>query len=207
MSEARAFWVPAPGRGEIRAQRLRSAEPGELLIRALASGISRGTETLVFRGVKCHVASGSECAAHFQEGEFPGPVKYGYAVAGVVEERVPPDAAVVASFAFILHQDRFIVPHDASCPSSGRRARPSCNSGRQHGNRCQRVMGCNAGSGRPNCGHRRRRRRHPGSGARRPIARRRGRIDRHRPAPRRARSGIRLQFRGAAARARRSRLW
>ena len=40
MDEARAFWVVAPGQGEIRAQRLRSLAPGELLIRARSSAIS-----------------------------------------------------------------------------------------------------------------------------------------------------------------------
>ena len=51
MREARAFWVAAPGRGEIRAQPLalaatrRAAWSGHA-----ASAISRGTESLVFRG-------------------------------------------------------------------------------------------------------------------------------------------------------------
>jgi len=50
MLEARAFWVTAPGHGEIKAQRLQSPAPGELLIRTRRSAISRGTESLVFRG-------------------------------------------------------------------------------------------------------------------------------------------------------------
>ena len=48
-----------------------------MLVRTLRSGVSRGTETLVFRG---GVPPGQYAAmrAPFQEGDFPGPVKYGY---------------------------------------------------------------------------------------------------------------------------------
>src|ERR1700738_4235016 len=84
MLEARAFWVTAPGRGEIREQQLRSPAPGELLIRTRRSAISRGTESLVFRG-EVPQSEWRRMRCPFQEGEFPGPVKYGYAVAGIVE--------------------------------------------------------------------------------------------------------------------------
>ena len=46
----REFWVQQPGRGEIVSGRLGSVGPGDVLVRALYSGISRGTESLVFRG-------------------------------------------------------------------------------------------------------------------------------------------------------------
>src|SRR6476646_6880735 len=48
--EARAFWIRDPGRGEIRAVQLPEPGPGEVLVRTLRSGVSRGTEGLVFRG-------------------------------------------------------------------------------------------------------------------------------------------------------------
>ena len=114
MSEARAFWVAAPGRGEIRVERLRPPQPGELLIRARASGISRGTETLVFRG-EVPQSEWQRMRCPFQLGEFPGPVKYGYAVAGIVENGAAEwcDRRV---FCLHPHQDRFIVPHDAVVP-------------------------------------------------------------------------------------------
>ena len=47
--EARAFWIVEPGRGEIRRDRLRSPSDDEVVVRALFSGISRGTEALVFQ--------------------------------------------------------------------------------------------------------------------------------------------------------------
>lgn len=50
-AQARAYWVVAPGRGEIRAAPLRAPRTDEVLVRALRSGVSRGTESLVFRGL------------------------------------------------------------------------------------------------------------------------------------------------------------
>jgi threonine dehydrogenase-like Zn-dependent dehydrogenase len=112
MDEARAFWVAALGRGEIKVQRLRPLASGELLIRARASAISRGTETLVFRG-EVPQSEWQRMRCPFQEGEFPAPVKYGYAVVGIVEEG---SAEWCGRRVFCLHphQDRFIVPQDAA---------------------------------------------------------------------------------------------
>ena len=114
MSEARAFWGTAPGRGAIRDERLRPLQLGELLIQARASGISRGTETLVFRG-EVPQSEWQRMRCPFQEGEFPGPVKYGYAVAGIVENG-PAEWCHRRVFCLHPHQDRFIVPHDAIVP-------------------------------------------------------------------------------------------
>src|SRR5688572_11860124 len=88
LTSARAFWVTTPGRGEIREEPVRPPGPGELLIRAEYSGISRGTEALVFGG-HVPVSEYSRMRAPFQAGEFPGPIKYGYSSAGVVEDGDP----------------------------------------------------------------------------------------------------------------------
>ncbi len=111
MLEARAFWVTAPGHGEIRAQRLRSPKPGELLIRTCWSAISRGTENLVFRG-EVPESEWRRMRCPFQEGEFPAPVKYGYSVVGIVEDG-PAEALGRRVFCLHPHQDRFIVPMEA----------------------------------------------------------------------------------------------
>jgi threonine dehydrogenase-like Zn-dependent dehydrogenase len=111
MNEARAFWVVSPNRGEIRAQRLRSLGPSDVLIRARASAISRGTETLVFRG-EVPPSEWQRMRCPFQEGEFPAPVKYGYAVAGIVEDG-PAEFCGRRVFCLHPHQDRFVVPQDA----------------------------------------------------------------------------------------------
>ena len=111
MLEARAFWVTAPGHGEIRVQQLRSPAPGELLIRTLYSAISRGTESLVFRG-EVPQSEWQRMRCPFQEGEFPAPVKYGYSAVGIVEDG-PAEALGRRVFCLHPHQDRFIVPMEA----------------------------------------------------------------------------------------------
>jgi NADPH:quinone reductase-like Zn-dependent oxidoreductase len=111
MREAQAFWVVAPSLGEIRAQPLRSRAPGELLIRTLVSAISRGSESLVFRG-EVPESEWRRMRCPFQEGEFPAPVKYGYSVVGIVEEG-PVEALGRRVFCLHPHQDRFIVPENA----------------------------------------------------------------------------------------------
>jgi NADPH:quinone reductase-like Zn-dependent oxidoreductase len=109
--EARAFWLRSPGQGEIRTARLPEPGPDEILVRTRYTGISRGTETLVFSG---RVPVSQYCAmrAPFQEGDFPGPVKYGYLNVGVVE--VGP-AALRGRTVFCLypHQTAYVVPASA----------------------------------------------------------------------------------------------
>src|SRR5207244_4180853 len=75
---ARAFWIAAPGRGEIRAETLPPPSADEVVVRALYSGVSRGTEALVFHG-HVPVSEYGRMRAPFQAGDFPAPVKYGYA--------------------------------------------------------------------------------------------------------------------------------
>jgi 2-desacetyl-2-hydroxyethyl bacteriochlorophyllide A dehydrogenase len=109
--EASAFWLAAPGRGEIRVERLRAPGEGEVLVRALASGVSRGTESLVFRGcVPPSQYAAMRCP--FQSGDFPAPVKYGYASVGIVEAGAE---ALIGQRVFCLHphQDRYLVPAES----------------------------------------------------------------------------------------------
>ncbi|MDH4063745.1 MAG: zinc-binding alcohol dehydrogenase [Acidobacteriota bacterium] len=109
---ARAFWVVKPGLGEIRDQPLPEPSPDDVVVRALFSGISRGTEALVFSG---HVPASERARmrAPFQAGDFPAPVKYGYASVGVVEHG--PDA-LRGRTVFVLypHQTRYVVPAAAA---------------------------------------------------------------------------------------------
>jgi 2-desacetyl-2-hydroxyethyl bacteriochlorophyllide A dehydrogenase len=109
--DARALWLRAPGRAEIRSVSLPDPAPEEVLVRTLYSGISRGTETLVFTG-GVPVGQYASMRAPFQEGDFPAPVKYGYLNVGVVEEGPP---AVVGRTVFCLypHQTAYVVPASA----------------------------------------------------------------------------------------------
>ena len=109
--EARAFWIVAPGRGEIRREVLRAAADGDVVVQTLYSGISRGTEALVFGG---HVPQSewTRMRAPFQEGEFSGAVKYGYINVGRVECG-PQELKGQTVFALYPHQTRYLVPASA----------------------------------------------------------------------------------------------
>lgn len=114
MSTSHAFWVVEPGRGEIRPAPLGPLGPDRLRVRMLASGISRGTETLVFRG---QVPASQHLAMRcpFQDGDFPGPVKYGYSAVGLVEAG-PEEWLGRRIFCLHPHQDRFDLPVEAAVP-------------------------------------------------------------------------------------------
>ena len=105
---ARALWSVGAGRCEIRTETLPPRMADQALVRALASGISRGTERLVLMGrVPDSQRDAMRCP--FQAGDFPFPVKYGYSAVGVVEDG--PDA-LLGRRVFVLHphQDRFLAP-------------------------------------------------------------------------------------------------
>jgi 2-desacetyl-2-hydroxyethyl bacteriochlorophyllide A dehydrogenase len=108
---ARAFWVAAPGQGEIRPVQVPDPGPDDVLVRTLWSGISRGTESLVFRG-GVPAAQRATMRAPYQDGEFPGPVKYGYLNVGVVETG-PAALAGRTVFCLYPHQTRYVVPASA----------------------------------------------------------------------------------------------
>ncbi|MFC5267087.1 dehydrogenase [Kribbella qitaiheensis] len=110
-TEARAFWIREPGRGEIRPVRLPEPGPGEVLVRTLRSGVSRGTEALVFRG-GVPATQYDAMRAPFQEGDFPGPVKYGYLNVGIVEWG-PDELRGRTVFCLFPHQTAYVVPIEA----------------------------------------------------------------------------------------------
>ena len=109
-----AFWIPAPGRGEIRPVKLSAPDPGEVLVRTRYSGISRGTETLVFSG-GVPASQYAAMRAPFQDGDFPGPVKYGYLSIGVVESVGVGVDDLIGRTVFCLypHQSAYVVPASA----------------------------------------------------------------------------------------------
>ena len=90
--------LPEPGRGDV-------------VVRTLFSGISRGTEMLVFRG-RVPPSQYSAMRAPFQDGSFPGPVKYGYLNVGVVEHG-PPELLGRTVFCLYPHQTAYVVPAGA----------------------------------------------------------------------------------------------
>lgn len=112
--DALAYWTLAPGAGALRAERLPALAPSEVRVETLFTGVSRGTERLVFAGrVPDTVAA--HMRAPFQSGDFPFPVKYGYAAVGRVVEG-PASLAGRIVFALHPHQDGFVIPAEAALP-------------------------------------------------------------------------------------------
>ncbi|MGL4439252.1 MAG: hypothetical protein ACRCUE_08280, partial [Bosea sp. (in: a-proteobacteria)] len=58
---------------------------GQVLVRTLYSGISRGTERLIFEG-RVPASETERMKGPNMAGSFPFPVKYGYCAVGVIEE-------------------------------------------------------------------------------------------------------------------------
>ena len=111
---ARQFWTRSPGEGELRYADLASRRDDEVLVRTRYSGVSRGTEALVFRG-EVPPSQYQAMRAPFQEGTFPGPVKYGYCNVGEVVEG-PDDLVGRSVFCLYPHQDLYVVPVAAVMP-------------------------------------------------------------------------------------------
>lgn len=111
---ARALWHVAPGRSEIREEPLGDPRPGDLRVRSLHSGISRGSEALVFSG-RVPAEEYERMKAPFMAGAFPFPVKYGYANVGRVEAG---DDALAgrAVFSLFPHQSQFLLPAQGAIP-------------------------------------------------------------------------------------------
>ena len=107
---ATAFWVSGRGSGWVEDQTVPDPGPGEVRVRTLWSAVSRGTEGLVFRG-EVPADQHQRMRAPFQEGDFPGPVKYGYLSVGVVEAGVP-DLVGRTVFCLYPHQTSYVVPAD-----------------------------------------------------------------------------------------------
>jgi len=108
---AEALWVTAPGRYELRASTLAVPALDDVVVRARFSGVSRGTESLVLAG-RVPASEHARMRAPFQEGDFPSPVKYGYASVGDVE-RGPEPLLGRTVFVLFPHQRRFVVPSGA----------------------------------------------------------------------------------------------
>ena len=109
--EALSFWLREPGVGEIRRTPLAAPGHQDVTVRTLRSAVSRGTEGLVFGG---HVPPSQYdvMRAPFQDGDFPGPVKYGYLNVGLVEDG-PPHLRGRTVFCLHPHQTAYVVPASA----------------------------------------------------------------------------------------------
>ena len=109
---ALALWYRGPGQVELRQETLTAPSAGEVRVKTLYSAISRGTESLVFGG-RVPVGEFQRMRAPFMVGDFPFPVKYGYAAVGRVESGS--DALQSKNvFALYPHQTAFNIPASAA---------------------------------------------------------------------------------------------
>jgi hypothetical protein len=112
--QAQSLWYVAAGRAELRAEDLAAPGPDEVLVHAIYGAISRGTERLVFAG-RVPESEFARMRAPMMGGNFPFPVKYGYACVGRVEAG-PPALNGRIVFALHPHQSAFIAPAAAVVP-------------------------------------------------------------------------------------------
>jgi NADPH:quinone reductase-like Zn-dependent oxidoreductase len=114
---ASALWYCGPDQVEIRQEAIAAPGGDEVRVRTLYSAISRGTEALVFGG-KVPRSEFERMRAPFMAGDFPFPVKYGYATVGRVE--TGPDALRGrAVFTLYPHQSVFNIAASATIELPG----------------------------------------------------------------------------------------
>ena len=109
-SDARAFWIAAPGRGEIRDETLPRRAATTTSWCARSSAASAAAPKRSCSTAACRPASTSGCARRFRPATFPAPVKYGYASVGLVEQRAAASSQGRRVFCLYPHQTRYVVP-------------------------------------------------------------------------------------------------
>ncbi|MBL3556666.1 MULTISPECIES: zinc-dependent alcohol dehydrogenase [Marinobacter] len=116
-----AFWVTGPLEGGIHPATFdhyppsaEAADDPAVEVQTLYSGISRGTEALVYTN-QVPESEFLTMRAPFQEGDFPFPVKYGYANVGRVSSG-PDDLLGRTVFCLFPHQTSYRLPASAVVP-------------------------------------------------------------------------------------------
>jgi 2-desacetyl-2-hydroxyethyl bacteriochlorophyllide A dehydrogenase len=115
-ARTRAVWFAGPDMVEVREEIVRSPVGREISVRALASGISQGTELLVLRG---QAPGDLDLDLHTLEGSFNFPIKFGYSSVGRVIA-CGPDARAVSQgdlvFVHHPHQTEFVINEELAVP-------------------------------------------------------------------------------------------
>ena len=113
MTPSTALWCEAKQKLSLRTELLCPVMDGEVHLEALWSGVSRGTERLVFQGkIPPSEQERMQCPHH--GGSFDFPVKYGY---GFVGRIVDPKGPNLGNIVFCLHphQTHAVVPAESVC--------------------------------------------------------------------------------------------
>ena len=82
---SQSLWYVAPTHAEIRSESLAPLPDQSLRVRTLFGALSRGTESLVYRGLVPE-SEYTRMLAPWMKGTFPFPVQYGYSNVGCVED-------------------------------------------------------------------------------------------------------------------------
>jgi 2-desacetyl-2-hydroxyethyl bacteriochlorophyllide A dehydrogenase len=114
-SSASAVWFEQPRTAVLRQEAVPNPHGDELLVEAICSLVSAGSEMTVFRG---EVASETEVALPTRKGEFPFPISFGYQVVGRVSKTGPEATHDVGDIVLSQHphQDRFVVSSRFAAP-------------------------------------------------------------------------------------------
>ena len=121
MPRRKSLWFLDRGKIGFKEDEVAITREDELLVETLYSGISHGTERLIYRG---EVAEGLQLDAsltHF-DGHFPFPVKYGYANVGKIKETgtgVTQFRKGDLVFAFVPHETAYVISEAEAIPLPG----------------------------------------------------------------------------------------
>jgi hypothetical protein len=105
LAVSQSLWYVAPERIEIRSETLGPLPENSVQVRTVFSALSRGTESLVFKGL-IPESEYIRMGAPFMGGKLPFPVKYGYSNVGRIELG-PPELIGRLVFSLMPHQSIF----------------------------------------------------------------------------------------------------
>lgn len=117
--KARQLWFTEPYRVEVREQELSPPKASQLLVRSLYSGISAGTELLVYRGQIPESLALDESIDALADSQAIYPLQYGYACVGeVIAAGAELDPSWVGRrvFSFQPHASHFLAAPSAVIP-------------------------------------------------------------------------------------------
>ena len=143
---ARAFWLREPGVGEIRPVERAGPATGRGPRAHAALGGEPGDRDPRVPRRRARRTSTPTMRAPFQEGDFPGPVKYGYLNVGLVEQG-PPDLLGRTVFCLYPHQTAYVVPAAAVVVVPDDVPPDRAVLAGHRGDRRQRAVGCRAARG------------------------------------------------------------
>ena len=110
---AEALWIPEKHRAELRPAEAPDPKPNEIRVKAIASGVSSGTEMVLYNGLG---PAGQEMTPSTCEGSWALPVKYGYQSVGRVLDAGKESGYRKGELVFCRYPHQDVYTIDASDP-------------------------------------------------------------------------------------------